>query len=97
MREVDQKQGMMFRYVSLEARVPEDHALRPMREMTDAALNKLSRRFSRMYAKTGRPSIAPEKLLRGLVDQARDKGLLSRGNSPWTDKPERGTCRAECG
>jgi transposase len=69
MRGADQKQGMMFSYVSLEARIPEDHPLRAMREMTDAALKKLSRRFSRMYAKTGRPSIAPEKLLRALLLQ----------------------------
>jgi len=59
----------MFSYISAEARVPQDHPLRPIRIITDAALTRLSRRFARMYARTGRPSIAPEKLLRALLLQ----------------------------
>ena len=46
-----------------------DHPLRPIREMTDEVLRQLSRRFARLYAKTGRPSITPEKLLRALLLQ----------------------------
>jgi hypothetical protein len=53
----------MFSYVSPEQRMPADHPLRPIREMTDGVLRQLSRRFAGLYAKTGRPSIAPEKLL----------------------------------
>jgi transposase len=59
----------MFSYVSPEKRVPKDHPLRAMREMVDRALGELSGRFEGLYAKTGRPSIAPEKLLRALLLQ----------------------------
>jgi transposase len=60
----------MFSYVSAEERVPADHPLRAIQAMTDAALKRLSPRFTRLYAKSGRPSIAPEKLLRALLLQA---------------------------
>jgi transposase len=69
MRGSEGKQSAMFSYVPLEARVPKDHPLRPMRDMTDRALDKVSRRFSRLYSDVGRPSIAPEKLLRALLLQ----------------------------
>jgi transposase len=59
----------MFSYVSLEARIPSDHPLRPMRAMVDDALKRLSRRFARLYADSGRPSIPPERLLRALLLQ----------------------------
>lgn len=69
MRGADEQQGAMFSYVSPERRIPADHPLRPIREMTDTALRQLSRKFARLYAKTGRPSIAPERLLRALLLQ----------------------------
>lgn len=59
----------MFSYLSPEQRVPSDHPLRVVRAMTDEALRGLNRRFGRMYAKVGRRSIAPEKLLRALLLQ----------------------------
>ena len=59
----------MFSYVSAEQRVPADHPLRPIRAMVDTALKGLSRSFARMYVDFGRPSIAPEKLLRALLLQ----------------------------
>jgi transposase len=59
----------MFSYVSPEQRVPVDHPLRPIRDMVDVALKGLSRSFTRLYADWGRPSIAPEKLLRALLLQ----------------------------
>ena len=59
----------MFSYVSLEERIPQSHPLRPMRALVDAALKELSPRFSRLYAKSGRPSIPPERLLRALLLQ----------------------------
>jgi len=59
----------MFSYVSLEARVPTDHPLRPVRAMVDTALAQMSRDFTRLYAREGRPSIAPERLLRALLLQ----------------------------
>jgi transposase len=69
MRGSDRQQGAMFSYVSLEKRVPADHPLRAIREMTDEALKALSPRFSRMYSQIGRPSIPPEQILRSLVLQ----------------------------
>jgi IS5 family transposase len=59
----------MFSYVTPEKRVRADHPLRPIRQMTDAALARLSPRFDRLYATTGRPSVPPEQLLRALLLQ----------------------------
>src|SRR3981189_3950566 len=70
MRGEDKQQLDVFSYVSPEQRVPQDHPLRPLRVMTDEALRELQPRFNKLYAKTGRPSIAPEKLLRALLLQA---------------------------
>src|SRR6202048_3574597 len=70
MRGKDEKQLDVFSYISPEHRVPKDHTLRSVRVMTDDALRELQPRFSKLYAKTGRPSIAPEKLLRALLLQA---------------------------
>lgn len=69
MRGTDDRQDGMFSYVSLEARVPQDHPLRPVRKMVDEALKSMSRDFSRLYASEGRPSVAPERLLRALLLQ----------------------------
>src|SRR5262245_50117952 len=69
MRGGDGQQAGMFSYVSPERRIPADHPLRPVREMTDEVLRQLSPRFARLYPKTGRPSVAPEKLLRALLLQ----------------------------
>src|SRR5438270_10246510 len=69
MRGKDEQQLDVFSYISPEQRVPHDHPLRPLRVMTDEALRELQPRFNKMYAKTGRPSIAPEKLLRALLLQ----------------------------
>lgn len=70
MRGEDQQQASLFSYISPEERVPQDHPLRPIREMCDGALKRLSPEFERLYSRTGRPSIAPEKLLRALLLQA---------------------------
>jgi transposase len=59
----------MFSYLSSEARVRKDRPLRAVRAMVDEVLIQLSRRFDRMYAKVGRPSIALEKLLRAQLLQ----------------------------
>ena len=69
MRGDDQQTGHLFSYVSPEDRVPADHPLRAMRQMTDAALATLSPTFARMYSDVGRPSIPPEQLLRALLLQ----------------------------
>jgi transposase len=70
MRGADEQPGSMFSYVSLEERVPPDHPLRAIRRITDRALERLSPRFGTLYINFGRPSIAPEKLLRALLLQA---------------------------
>jgi len=69
MRGDDQQQAGMFSYLSPEQRVPADHPLRPIRRMIDAVLKELSPRFDKLYSDVGRPSIAPEKLLRALLLQ----------------------------
>jgi transposase len=69
MRGEDRQQSDMFSYVSPERRVPKDHPLRTIWVLSDAALQKLSGRFAALYSETGRPSIAPEKLLRALLLQ----------------------------
>jgi transposase len=69
MRGDDLQQDAMFSYVSPERRVPADHPLRPIRRMVDQVLKGLSGHFDTLYSSTGRPSIAPEKLLRTLLLQ----------------------------
>ncbi len=71
MRGTDRQQSAMFSYISAEQRVPKDHPLRAIRAMADAALRELGPCFESIYAGHGRPSIAPEKLLRALLLQAR--------------------------
>ena len=48
-------------------RVPADHPLRPIRQMTGEALRRLSPRFDAIYATSGRPSVPPEQRLRALL------------------------------
>ena len=69
MRGDDEQQAAMFSYISPEQRVPAGHPLRPIRKMTDEIFKQLSPRFAALYARVGRPSIAPEKLLRALLLQ----------------------------
>lgn len=69
MRGEDLQQSALFSYLSPEQRVPKDHPLRKLLPRVDAALARMSRRFTAMYARGGRPSIAPEKLLRALLLQ----------------------------
>jgi transposase len=69
MRGADHQQSGMFSYISAERRVPKDHPLRAIRAMVDVALRNMGPQFEAMYAKVGRPSIAPEKLLRALLLQ----------------------------
>src|SRR5881409_78033 len=69
MRGPDHQQSAMFSYLSPEQRVPADHPLRAVRQMADTILAQLSLVFSKMYSTIGRPSIAPEKLLRALLLQ----------------------------
>ena len=69
MRGDDNQQDGMFSYISPEKRVPADHPLRPVRKMVDEILKEMSPKFAELYSKVGRPSIAPERLLRSLLLQ----------------------------
>ena len=68
MRGTDGTMGSLFGYVDLEERVPARHPLRKIRELVNDALAGMDAEFDRLHAKEGRPSIAPERLLRaGLI------------------------------
>jgi len=69
MRGGDIQQSTMFSYLSPEQRVPVDHPLRAIRQIGDEVLGQLSGLFATMYSEIGRPSVAPEKLLRALLLQ----------------------------
>ena len=69
MRGTDHQQSGMFSYISAERREAEDHPLRAIRTMVDVALRNMGPQFETMYAKVGRRSIPPEKLLRALLLQ----------------------------
>jgi transposase len=69
MRGQDEQQEGMFSYISPEKRVPRDHPLRRVRALVDAALQQMSPQFAALYSRYGRPSIAPEKLLRARLLQ----------------------------
>jgi transposase len=70
MRGSDKRSGELFSYVNLEDRVRRDHPLRAIREIANAALADLSEEFAALYSGMGRPSIAPEMLLRAMLLQA---------------------------
>ena len=70
MRGRDRQRGHPGGYVDAEARVPQDHPLRQIRPLVDAALTRLSPRFDELYSPIGRPSIPPEYLLRASLLQA---------------------------
>jgi transposase len=69
MRGSDERVGSLFSYVDLEGRVPASHPLRKVRAIVNAALAALDAEFAKLYAADGRPSIAPERLLRAALIQ----------------------------
>jgi transposase len=69
MRGTFEEAGHLFSYISPEARVPATHPLRRIRELVRAVLKELSPSFARLYAKEGRPSVPPERLLSTLLLQ----------------------------
>src|ERR1700756_5299712 len=69
MRGIFRDQAQLFSYVSPESRVPPGHPLRKIRSLVRGALKELSRSFSRLYSKEGRPSVPPEQLLSALLIQ----------------------------
>jgi transposase len=69
MRGDDREPDAMFSYVSAEQRVPKEHPLRGIRALVDDVLRDMSREFDGLYARVGRPSIPPERLLRAQLLQ----------------------------
>ena len=69
MRGEDIHQDHLYSYLSPEQRVPADHPLRPIRQMANIVLERLSPQLDALYSAVGRPSIPPEKLLRALLLQ----------------------------
>ena len=70
MRGTDRQTAQMFSYLSPAAMVPQDHPLRVIRPLANAAPDRLSPAFSKLYSAIGRPSIPPEQLLRALLLRA---------------------------
>jgi len=69
MRGTDEASGSLFSYVDLEARIPARHPLRKLRQVVNDALASLDGEFRALYTDFGRPSIAPERLIRASLIQ----------------------------
>jgi transposase len=67
MRGDDNKQAAVFSYVTLAQRIPADHPARQIRVLVDRALQRMDAQLEQLYSTTGRPSIAPERLLRATL------------------------------
>src|SRR5664280_454026 len=67
MRGDDPKQSAMFSYLTLAQRIPADHPARQIRVLVDRALVRMDGELEKLYSDTGRPSIAPERLLRATL------------------------------
>ena len=70
MRGTDETSGSLFSYVDLENRIPARHPLRKIRQVVNDALANLNEDFDRLYVDFGRPSIAPERLIRASLLQS---------------------------
>ena len=70
MRGSDERTGSLFSYVGVKARLRPDHPLRAIRAPTDKTLTAVEGDLAALYSKIGRPSIAPQMLLRAMLLQA---------------------------
>jgi transposase len=69
MRGSEEKQIDAFSYVSIEDRIPSRHPIRPFKAMVNEILRDMDAEFDKLYADSGRPSIAPEYLFRASILQ----------------------------
>ncbi|MBF8178382.1 MAG: IS5 family transposase [Burkholderiaceae bacterium] len=69
MRKTDVTQHSLYSYRTLEERIPDAHPLRKLRVLVDAILVNMNYDFQTLYSRRGRPSIAPERLLRASLIQ----------------------------
>ena len=81
MRGEDERSGSLFSYVDLEARIDQNHPLRMIRKIVNEALAALAGDFSALYSRMGRPSIAPEKLLRAMLKVTLSPTDIAGGNA----------------
>jgi hypothetical protein len=81
MRKRRNRQASMLAFVDLEERVPRHHPLRTMNGFADRALENLSPTFDTMYGSGGRPSIPPERLLKGDYGRPSRRGAGRRTTS----------------
>ena len=85
MRGADSKQEAMFSYDSPESRVPVKHPLRPICAMISEVLAQMDGRFEKLYSRTGRPSIAPERLIPERVNEFGTPGVMrSESKQVWS-------------
>jgi transposase len=82
MRGTDHQAGQMFSYLSPEAMVPQHHPLRVIRPLVNAALDRLSPAFDKLYSAIGRPSIPPEQLLQAFFTVRSERQLMAC-REPW--------------
>ncbi|OJH43082.1 transposase, partial [Paracoccus sp. SM22M-07] len=69
MRGTDETSGSLFSYIDLKERIPAKHPLRKIRQVVNDALASLDGEFVPLYVDFGRPSIAPERLIRASLIQ----------------------------
>lgn len=60
-------QPSMLVAMDMEARIPKDHPLRPIKALADKVLKRMSPVFDAMYSELGRPSTPPEQLLKATL------------------------------
>ena len=90
MRGTDEAAGSLFSYVDLEERVPARHPLRKIRQVVNDALASLDADFDRLYSAEGRPSIAPERLIRAGLIQILFSVRVTPKACHWHDAPTDG-------
>src|ERR1035438_432277 len=107
MRGDDQRQSAMFSYLTLAQRIAADHPARQIRVLVDRALERMDGELEKLYSDTGRPSIAPERLLRAtllmiLYSIRSERQLMEQqitlgaGTQYQEEKFYRGVARAGC-
>lgn len=65
---MDETNGSLFSYVDLDARISARHPLLKIQQVVNDALASVDVEFEALYTDFGRPSIAPERLIRAEPD-----------------------------
>ena len=91
MRGTDETSGSLFSYVDFEERIPARHPLRKIRQVVNDALASPDGEFAPLCADFGRPSIAPERLIRASLIQILFSVRVTPEAGRWHDAPVDGT------